>query len=612
MRHHRLFLSICFFVASPVTRAVDAPGARLFRAPVAVERPVLADAPPRWQQHPIDAFVLRRLRQKGLEPSAQAPPRALVRRLAFDLTGLPPRQESVDRFSAEPTDANWGNIVDELLASPRYGERWARHWLDVARYGESNGFEYNEPRRDAWPYRDWVIRAFNEDMPFDRFARLQIAGDGLVGGEEGAAAVGFLVAGVHNTVLPANPVLKRQARQDELEEIVGTVTQAFLGLTVHCARCHDHKVDPIPTEDYYRVASSLAGVTHGRREVVEPDNRKIRLWTVVPQAPGVLRVHKRGSAANLGKPVAPGAIGLFAEHPGNFDLPEDAPDTERRRKLAEWVTSPSNPLFARVAVNRIWHHHFGRGLVATPNDFGASAEPPSHPDLLDWLALRFHQEGYRVKALHRLIVTSATYRQSAASRREARAKDSDNRLLWRMSPRRMEGEVLRDTLLAVAGVLDEFGGVGGVRGGPGYEDVRERHFNAGRYYDPIDDPGVELNRRSIYRFSPRGARSALYDVFDCPDPSTTSHRRAVTTTPLQALTLQNNRLVWRVARQLAERVGREVGEGIDERITRAWMLVLSRAPDEDELTKARRLVETQDLAALCRVLFNSGELVLIE
>ena len=547
--------------------------------------------------NPIDAFILQRLKKEGISPAKPALPAVLARRLHYDLLGLPPPPGVIDAFVRDPSPAAYGELVDSLLASPHYGERWARHWLDVARYGESNGFEYNEARRNAWPYRDWVIKALNDDLPYDEFARMQLAGDVLKPGREGAAAVGFLVAGTHNTVLGSSDRMKRQARQDELEEIVGTVTQGFLGLTVHCARCHDHKTDPISNREYYRVAAALSGVHHGVQH---------GMFSVRSVNPGAMRIHRRGSAGDLGAEVAPGGVAALQGVNAEFKLAIKSGDAERRRAFADWVTSPDNPLFARVIVNRVWHYHFGRGIVETPSDFGAGGGRPTYPDLLDWLAGWFRKNGYRLKALHRLILTSETWRQSSASRPEALAIDSGNSLLWRFAPRRIEAEVLRDSILQVAGVLNTR------RGGPGYEDVREQHFNAGRYYHPIEVAGEKFNRRTIYRFSPRGARDALLDTFDCPDPSSTSPRRAVTTTPLQALSLSNNRFVWRMAETCAGRLRKEAGAEVDSRVVLAWRLCLGRSPGEGESSRARRLVEKNGLESLCRVLFNASEFTLIE
>ena len=559
---------------------------------------------PTEEKHPIDGFVRQRLATAGLTPSEPATPKAMVRRLHYDLIGLPPRPEVVLAFERNPTSDAYLKLVDELLASPSYGERWARHWLDVARYGESNGFEYNEPRRNAWPYRDWVIKAFNNDMPYDEFVRMQLVGDVLKSDQEGAAAVGFLVAGMHNTVLPANIVLKQQARADELGEMMGVVGQSFLGLTIQCARCHDHKVDPISTEEYYSFAAAFNGVHHGERQVKGANPPK--LFTVKTGKPAVMRVHLRGNAGTLGDEVLPGAVSAVRGLSANLNLTSATPDADRRRAIADWITHRNNPLFNRVIVNRIWHWHFGRGLVSTPSDFGSSGTRPSHPELIDWLAGWFRDNGYQLKALHQLIVTSATYRQSARANATALQMDRDNRLLWRFSPRRVEGEVLRDSLLFVSGALNP------QQGGPGFEDVKEIHFNAGRYYHPIVREGSEFDRRTIYRFTPRGGRDSLLDGFDCPDPSTTTPARTVTTTPLQALSLRNSPFIWRLAKRLAKRLEDEVGEDPAAQVEQAWMLCLGRIPDNDERQRAVGLVREHGMPALARILFNSGEFVVIE
>lgn len=536
--------------------------------------------------NPIDAFITAKLESRGLSISPPAEPRAQIRRVYFDLTGIPPSEEAVRAYEADPSRAAYGKMVDTLLASPRYGERWARHWLDVVRFGESNGFEYNEPRRNAWPYRDWVIRALNDDLPYDKFVHAQIAGDD-------PAALGFLVAGTHNTVLGASDLMKRQARADELEEIVGTLSQAFLGITAQCARCHDHKVDPVPTGEYYRLAAAIAGVRFS--------GKGKEIHTVVSGDPGKMHVHERGNPGKLAEEVTPGGIAAIRGLSADFGLNGSAGDPDRRKKLAAWITHPDNPLFVRVIVNRVWHYHFGTGIVATPNDLGYSGGRPSHPELLDWLALRFREDGYSLKKLHRRIVTSATYRQSSAANAAALAKDSDSRLLWRFPPKRLEAEALRDAILAVSGVLNP------AMGGPGFEDVRQVDLNAGRYYEPFDPEGAAFERRSIYRFTPRGGRSALLDTFDCPDPSATAPRRSVTTTPLQALALQNDPFVWRMAERFAQKLKSE-----PDPVLTAWQRALGRRPDATERKLAQSLLDAHGLPALCRALFNSGEFSLVE
>ena len=573
----------------------------------AVAPPQPPDPPPGWPQNEIDAFVLAGLRDAGLAPAPRADPRTLVRRLHVDLLGLPPPPELVARFAADPSQAAWETLVDELLASPAHAERNARHWLDVARFGESDGYEYNRPRDAAWPYRDWVIRALEDDMPFDRFVAMQLAGDVIdPEGLDGGAATGFLVAGVHNTILGADPAMREAARQDELEALVGTVGQAFLGLTIQCARCHDHKFDPVSTEEYYRVAAAFGGVTYGTRQLRDPTGSELAVYTAVSTPPPATRVLARGDVARPGIEVTAGGLRAVAGTAAEFGLPVTAGDGERRAALAAWITAPGRGLFQRVIVNRVWQWHVGRGLVETPSDFGFSGGRPSHPALLEWLAARFRDDGLSLRRLERLICTSATYQQAATHDPAAAAIDADNRLLWRMTPRRIEGEVLRDALLAVAGALDP------ARFGPGFRDVAIVEVPPTSYYVPADPLAAGLQRRTIYRFSPRGQRSPLLDTFDCPDPSTQTPRRGVTTTPTQALALWNDPLVLGMAARMADRVGAEAGPRIADQVERAWWLAYARAPAADERRLAEAHVERHGLAALCRVVVNGSEFVVVD
>jgi len=558
-----------------------------------------------WVRNPIDSFVLNKLRDANLDPSPPANPRALVRRVYLDLIGLPPTTSALDAFEADPSPGAWQRLVDELLASRHYGERWARHWLDVARFGESHGYEYNQPRDAAWHYRDWVIQALNNDLPFDQFARQQIAGDVLQPDTvAGAAAVGFLVAGTHNSVLGKSQRMKLVGRHEELEEIAGTVAQTFLGMTANCARCHDHKFDPIPAADYHRLIAALDGVTHGQRKIRDGD-REVNVFTVVPRKPGVMRVMLRGDVSRPGQPVTPGGLRAVRDLPASFDLAPDAPDAARRRALADWISHPDNGPFHRVAVNRVWHHHFGQGLVTTPSDLGFQGGHPSHPELLEWLAVWFRTNGYSLKRLHRLIVASATYQQSSRSNPDGAAIDQGNRLLWRQQPRRVEAEVLRDSMLWVAGALDR------TAFGPGFRDVEIVRVPPAYYYKPIDPVGSGFNRRTIYRWHVRGQRSALLDTFDCPDPSTKTPARLVTTTPSQALSLWNDSFVLRMSDQLAERIT-QGHSSVEQQVDEAWRLVLGRPPSAAERSKATRLVRDHGVALLGRVLFNSSEFVVVD
>lgn len=568
------------------------------------ETEIIRNKSAHWSINEIDYFIYDKLAESNLSPSPQSDPRKLIRRVYFDLIGLPPSPDQVEEFCLSPSDKKYNKIIDDLLSSPHYGERWGRHWLDVARYGESNGFEYNEPRNNAWPYRDWVIKAFNGDMPYNEFAKSQICGDIKYKDRGGDAAVGFLVAGIHNTVLPGKEILKKQARADELEEMISAVGQAFLGMTLHCARCHDHKADPINTKDYYAFAANLSGVYHGEKK--RSKDAKQKIFTVLAKDPGQMKIHLRGNVASLGEEILPGSIPSIGGKENEFQINSDSKDSERRSKLADWITSERNPLFSRVAVNRIWAWHFGRGIVNTPNDFGANGATPTHPKLLDWLAIRFREEGHSVKYLHRLIMNSATYRQSSVTRKKAYEVDADSTLLWRFPPRRIDAESLRDSILMVSGTLNRRAG------GPGYKDTKEEHFNAGRYYIAMDPVGEEFDRRTVYRFSPRGGRPSILDAFDAPSPSSSCPQRQTTTTPAQVLSLTNSSFVLRKAKQFSERLEAESNFIDEEIIDRAWGIALNRKPDTKEKKIAMRIIQEEGLMVLCRTLFNSSQFVIIE
>jgi len=844
-----------------------------------------------WPRNPIDRFVLARLEAEGLIPSDEANRRTLIRRLFFDLLGLPPSPHDVDKFITDPNPDAYDHLVDRLLASPHYGERWARHWLDVVRYGESDGFERNGARPNAWHYRDWVIRALDADLPYDKFCRLQIAGDVLRPDDpEALKAVGYLVAGIHNTVLPMNKTAEEIARQDELEDLAGNIGQTFLGMTVNCGRCHDHKFDPVSQRDYYRLVAALAGVRHGEREVLsqaanaelarirmdlehlrkqlaaierpvrqtlvtekkanalkarpvpaplaswnfrngdkhraaglklvggarltpaglvvdgrgafartEPFPRELRektleawvrlenldqrgggvmsvetadgvvfdaivygekepgqwmagsdgfqrtasfqapiqtdtredihlaityrsdgtitgyrngrpygrpyrskgpvrlpagtavvafgvrhepavgnrmlagtivqarlydrpltadqvaasynssdivtesdvnarlpaevrrrrnelqahqtllkgrtmrikgrhskLFTALSQEPPPTRLLVRGQVSEPADTLSAGGVAGVTALRADFGLPPDAPERERRRRLAAWLTHADNPLLARVMVNRLWHHHFGTGIVETPSDFGFNGGRPSHPELLDWLAAEFAARAYSLKAMHRLIVTSNSYRQGSLPHARGLAADADARLLWRKKPLRIEGEVLRDCMLAVSGALNR------EIGGRGFSDYRQ-HGDAGTtYYDPIDPVGPAFHRRSVYRFNPRGGNLGLLDAFDCPDPAASAPRRMATTTPQQALALWNGPFAMRMAQQFGERVRTEAGRDVDEQARCAFRLAFQREPLPAEAAAARRLIAEHGLATLCRALFNANEFLIVD
>ena len=843
-----------------------------------------------WIRRPLDAFVLWGLENQGLEASGEADKVTLIRRATLDLLGLPPTPEEIDDFVGDASPRAYEELLDRLLASLHYGERWGRHWLDLARFGESHGYERDQIRDNAWPYRDYVISSFNQDKPYPRFVREQLAGDVLEPvTREGIAGTGFLVAAPWDDVGHAQQsrIMRARVRADEMEDIVGTVAQTFLGLTVNCARCHDHKFDPILQKDYYRLKAALDGVWHGdrtlleaaeveeRRRLVKPLQRRIRelssevaalhesarqrilkrkAYPMLAQVPGLLsrwafdadaydqlgglhgnpdsdaviddgglqfkqerarfttmplqqdlrektleiwlrmedhagygfymtvlgegptsrgvfdglrydggsrtwkseseynnrtlqvekaheaeglakplhlaivygpqdrisiyregklyagygpqregpetklqvfragkdrvrfgrlegggrideaRLYGRALTAeevqrsyrggihnvtrsevleelsdeegrqkdslleelvrrqadlervppiplayaanslqpgptfvqNRGDPAAPGERVLSGGLSGvstlspEFGLAENAPEAQRRLRLAEWILDPDNPLTSRVLVNRVWQYHFGRGIVGTPNDFGFNGERPSHPELLDWLARWFIDHGWSLKALHKEIMLSSSYRQSSRFREAAADRDPENRLLWRYSPRRLEAEVIRDALLATSGELNW------KRGGPGFRPFEVRIFNT-HFYDLKDLDEAEMKRRSVYRIVVRSAGDPLLESFDCPDSAFKAPRRGITTTPLQSLVLMNNSFVLRQADRLAQRIEGEAVGVLPIQVDRAYRLTLGRIPRGEEASRALAHIQRHGLESLCWALFNSSE-----
>lgn len=851
------------------------------------------------RQQAIDDFILEMLIANQLTMSPEADRRVLIRRLSFDLRGLPPAPEEVDEFVRDTQpDAN-ERLVDRLLASPHYGERWARHWLDVVRFGESNGFERDLPRPHAWPYRDWIVEALNRDLPYDEFVRWQLAGD-LFSSDpsEAMKSAGFLVAGAHDTVVPVVDRMRAMMRQDELEDLVGTVCQTFLGLTVNCARCHDHKFDPITSREYYQIASALSGVDHGEREFTparvtqqltewqsridelatqlreqetplraailaertasnsrptanlsmpkplaewdftqdlndrvgamhakligsatrtneglvldgksfartgrltknilektlevrvrirgldqggggvmtvqtlegttfdsivfaeqeprrwlagsegfqrtlpfqgpeeiraerEPvlitqvyqadgtiqayrngqpygvpirksdavpfgasttqivfglrhgteaggnrmlsgtiinarlydralsaeevaisadssntyvseseilsklaaDDQRIReakhdelkslkqqhaatkkegllhFYTAITTQPSPMKIHQRGSVSALGDEVAPAGISAIRGRTAEFGLRPDAIEGHRRRELANWITDARNPLFSRVMANRVWHYHFGAGLVESPNDLGFHAGQPSHPELLDWLSYQLQAGQFSLKRLHRLLVTSTTYRQSSALNENASRRDANNRLLWRVSPRRLEAEELRDSMLLIAGQLNS------QLGGKSYLDTNSYFFKGTQFYDPIDPVGHENHRRTLYRMWARSGRSPFLDNFDCPDPSTTTPRRSATVTPLQALSLLNHSFTLRMADSFASRLNLEAENNMQAQVERAYQLLFGRTAESDEVESGQRFITRRGLSEFCRAMWSSSEFLFLD
>ena len=854
---------------------------------------VAADGP-----QTINGFVTAKLAEKGFTMSPEADRRTLIRRVSFDLLGLPPTPERVERFTRDEDPQAYEKLVDEFLASPHYGERWARHWLDIAHYADTHGFERDQLRPHAWRYRDYVIEALNADRPYDQFLREQIAGDVIAPDQQRAiVATGFLAAGPWDFVghvETQSPALNRAARAGDLDDMVTQVMTSTMALTINCARCHDHKLDPISQKEYFSLWSVFAGVKRANREVEpgvaarlreekergktelavvtrriaalagealdladivgggdgrgsgtkgagvvletgEATTKKLMMlrnvlpnalrapvfdakqktpklikgvflpnggergdgtvritaeivlkeiprtngmsWDAVrygtlnaqvhakiagvdyqadghsiiglhanggitfdlaeirkasglgvlrftamvgfgataaaseskadfavyvdgarvvhraglqknaslpvdvvlaadaafltllatdggdgigsdllflgdarlrpevqPEAhgekeraelarlrlqrgelektiaampepsqvyavlsdaqPPVIRVQKRGNPEDEAEEVTPGAVSWARHSPATMGDQTTA-EGLRRRALAEWITHRDNPLTRRVLVNRLWHHHFGQGIVTTPSDFGLGGDRPSHPELLDWLAEEFLRSGLSIKAMHRLIVNSAAYRQQSIARDpEATRVDAANRLLSRQNPRRLDAESLHDSVLAVAGTLNP------AMGGPGYRDFKYTEAYA-PIYEYLTPDKAELWRRSIYRFIVRTTPQQFMSTLDCPDPANLTPARAQTTTALQALSLSNNEFVLLQARHLATRIESET-ENRDAAIRRAFALSLQREPRASEVRGATELVAQQGLFALCRMLLNANEFIYLD
>ena len=556
--------------------------------------------------HPIDAFLAEKLSEQGLEFNPEAEPGTFLRRVMFDLVGLPPTPEELATFmeacrTAGGTGEPFSRVVDTLLASPHYGERWARHWLDVVRFAESDGFEVNSARPNAWPYRDWVIESFNADKPYDQFIREQICGD-TCGAD---AATGFLVGGATDRVTSPDPALTANQRADELHDMVSTAGSAFLGMTIGCARCHDHKFDPISQRDYYAIKAVFAGVRHGEREIGGFSDAALTkpmigyAGTFVDPAP----THRlfRGDPLQPREEVAPGGVAGLGPQ---WHLPETAPERDRRRALADWITSPHHPLSARVIVNRLWHYHFGTGLVDTPSDLGLNGGRPSHPELLDWLASELIDSGWSLKSLHRLIVTSRAYRQASDLRPEAIAVDAQARLLWRYPPRRLEAEALRDAILAVSGSLNQR------MGGPGF-DLFEPNTNYVKVYATKTAFTADDFRRMVYQSKPRSELDTFFGPFDCPDAGQVQPKRTSSTTPLQALNLLNGEFLLDQADRCAKRIEGEVGEDRAAQIHRAVLLAFGREASAEEIAAGSRLIAEHGLPSLCRALYNANEFIML-
>ncbi|MCA9115298.1 MAG: DUF1553 domain-containing protein [Planctomycetaceae bacterium] len=800
----------------------------------------------------IDELIRAKLAEQQLQLNPPADRRTLIRRATYDLLGLPPTPAEVEAFVNDPDPQAYEKLIDRLLASPHYGERWGRHWLDVVRFGESIGYERNVIVNDIWPFRDYVIRSINEDKPFDQFIREHIAGD-VIDGDNPAVAVGaaFLVAGPYDDVGNQDAAQAAQIRANTLDEIIRATSEAFLGITLGCSRCHDHKFDPVTQEDYYGLYATFSAVRHGsvplatpeeyqqqaaklqplnhrkadiekslaahkasilsraREKLAEyeagwtrdpvdrtgtedrfepvtakfvrlvceaqdgnpnsatgfgidefevwstgdspvnvalatrgarasgqarsiedfpgaygpqlaidgktgarflstgnsltielaqpakidrvvfssarhettPEHRKFTFvaeyriessvdgqqWQVVassgdrrpipraaflnhrllqlettaedrargqmlaqqlavvnreiaqvPDLPSVwigrrvnadaagpFHVFIGGNPQKKGDEVVPASLNVLNRSTGGglaYRLTPDAPEAERRLAFADWLVHEDNPLTPRVLANRLWHYHFGTGIVETPSDFGYMGGRPSHPQLLDFLALKLRENGWRIKAMHRLIMLSETYRQSSAYREQAAGVDGDSRLLWRFPPRRLSAEEVRDTLLMVAGQLDR------KPGGPGFRLYRLLQDNVCTYL-PLDRHGPETWRRAVYHQNARASVVDLMTEFDQPDCTFSAPRRAETTTPLQALTMLNHSFTLDMARALAGRLKEDAGNDVAAQIDLACRLCYSRPATDEELETCRQLVDRHGLAALCRVLLNTSEMI---
>ena len=702
--------------------------------PVKPLPPSVHDA--KWVQNETDNFILKNLEDRGLSPAAEATRRVLIRRLYFDVIGLPPSPEQVNAFADDPSPEAYEHLVDRLLADPHYGERWGRHWLDLARYADTNGFEGDKEFPTAWRYRSYVVDAFNNDKPYDEFIKEQIAGDEFVWTSavvqpppppERVVAMAFL------RLAPFEGGSPEAGRDNILTDMTNTASSVFLGLTVGCAKCHDHKYDSIPQKDFYRMKAFFASVQMNKEgtesaefyrpgekekfqklragykkelesteeelneyrepllarlaerwkqekppktrepntadldfavnndncnqnsdfdktnrllspeeethylelsarikryeraiDRVEPGALSVRNMEGPPFGPNVPAtfVQIRGEPHNLGERVEPGFLSCIT---GNFEPAKlqknrfaSQPSHGRRMTLAKWIASPDNPLTARVMVNRIWQHHFGRGIVDSPSNFGENGSRPTHPELLDWLAHRFIEEKWSIKAMHRLILNSSTYRQSswrnASSKKvaaEAERLDPDNRWLWRFPRRRLDAEEIRDSVLAVSGRLNrEMGGL------PIYPPLPEDLGNTQNVkglnrWETSEGP--EADRRSIYIFQRRSLSFPFLATLDAPVPNTSCARRTVSTTPLQALTLYNSEFINQQAKYFAARVKKEAGPDVKEQIERAFELAYCHKPSQSEIDRAAPLLDGPDtLARLCRVLFNTTEFVYVD
>jgi hypothetical protein len=607
--------------------------------------PVRADPPPpdpdHWSDNPVDRFLRARQRDKGLLPAELADCRTLIRRVTFDLTGLPPTPEEVGAFVRDVRPEAYEQLVERLLASPRYGERWARHWLDVVRYADTGGFEADLVYPSAWRYRDYVIRSLNAGKPMDRFLQEQVAGDELWPQDpEAVRATALYCVG---PALPESAMISSELEYEWLTDATDTTGATFLGLTVGCARCHDHRYDPISQKDYFALQAVFAASDRPYPEKIRVLRIKglngLLSETPVPKEllhdprctlqtedrtgfhlfhraqPFPVHLLHRGELSKPREEMAP-AVPAALQSSGHHSAFADVPAGGRRAALARWLTAPDNPLTARVLVNRVWGWHFGQGLVRTPNDFGAQGEPPTHPELLDWLAHDFGEHGWDLKRLHRLLLLSRTYRSRSVAEGPGLRVDPENKLLWHFPRQRLEGEALRDALLACAGSLNTRP-FGPPVVPPLGRDELTGLFDARRKWPVTKDP-AQHTRRSVYLLVRRTFTYPLFAAFDPPEVMTSCPRRQQTVVPTQALTLLNSPLAREQAGTFARRLLRECGDRPERLGARAWLLAFGREVTAEESERAQAFLRTRAggreaaLADLCLALFNANEFVYVD
>ena len=647
-----------------------------------------------WVRTPIDAFVMQKLEEKSLRPAPPADKTTLIRRAYYDLLGLPPSPDDVHAFLADKSADAYERLIERLLASRQYGERWGRHWLDVVRYADSTGFESDLYYKNAWRYRDYVIRSFNQDKPYNQFVQEQIAADEIWPNDNELEGLYILPkkkaedlerrigTGMY-TVGPMDPSSAldgAQLRYERLTDMADTTGAAFLGLSLGCARCHDHKFDPISQKDYYRMQAIFAGsepreipavdavkvitywksiarqleVDHLKAEVKRiddqvrkrsgrrkdlaaaytPEERAAReklllklgesyaslpepypTATVLAHSEIVPDVHiaVRGDFRNPGEKVGPGFPSVLCDSK-DLNEPAERPFVPQRRKaLALWLTQPDHPLTARVMVNRIWQWHFGRGIVATPNDFGRQGDLPTHPELLDWLATEFVARGWSIKAMHRLVMLSNTYRMSPTYDAANAKVDAENRYLWRVNRVRLDAEELRDATLVCAGTLN--GKMGGAPVIPPLAPDEVSALGDVTQWPATLDPAESL-RRSVYMYAKRTFRLPMLETFDVPDSSLSCSRRDVTNVAPQALALLNNEFVAARAREFAARLRKIGGDDPAAWVDAGWRIALARPPSPAERVKALAMLDEPDrdraLTDFCLMLFNVNEFIYVD